>query len=159
MQKRCIFRYILSDAWMQPISQIEVFEDEESGSVRGHLGWEPIFFDEEGIKKDSSFEIALNQSDIEQIITLMIQYLVKFSDIELEITGVFDGVINFFEFSPKDTVSNKITAFNLWAFREYSGVDILGEPPYKGKRLLRLYDDIAAILLKNNVSENYLRIG
>ena len=101
MQKRCIFRYILSDAWMQPISQIEVFEDEESGSVRGHLGWEPIFFDEEGIKKDSSFEIALNQSDIEQIKTLMIQYLVKFSDIELEITGVFDGVINFLSFLRK----------------------------------------------------------
>ena len=93
MQKRCIFRYILSDAWMQPISQIEVFEDEESGSVRGHLGGEPIYFDKEGINKDSSFEIALNRSDIEQIKTLMIQYLVKFSDIELEITGVFDGVI------------------------------------------------------------------
>lgn len=159
MQKRCIFRYRLSDAWIQPISQIEVFEDEKSGSVSGYLGWEPIYFDKEGIKKDSSFEIALNQSDIEQIKTLMLQYLVKFSDIELEITGVWDGVINYFEFSPEDTVSNKITAFNLWAFREDSGVDILGEPPYKGKRLLRLYDDIAAILLKNNVSENYLRIG
>lgn len=78
---------------------------------------------------------------------------------EIEFPMVLDGFINTFEFAPDESFSNTITVFNIFAFRDEVDVAIIGNPPYKGKEVLKLYDDISKILLGNGVSQKYLALG
>ena len=71
---------------------------------------------------------------------------------------VLDGFINAFEFAPKESFSNTITVFNISAFRDDVDVAIIGNPPYKGKEVLKLYDDISKILSDNGVNQKYLAL-
>ena len=71
---------------------------------------------------------------------------------------VLDGFINAFEFAPKESFSNTITVFNISAFRDDVDVVIIGNPPYKGKEVLKLYDDISKILSDNGVNQKYLAL-
>lgn len=69
---------------------------------------------------------------------------------------MLDGVINTFEFAPEKGFSNTITVFNISAFRENVDVAIEGNPPYKGREGLKLYDEISKILLDDGVGQTYI---
>ena len=77
---------------------------------------------------------------------------------EIEFPMVIDGFINTFEFAPEESFSNIITVFNIFAFRDEANVGIVGNPPYKGKEVLKLYDDISKILSDNGVDQKYLSL-
>ena len=42
--------------------------------------------------------------------------------------------------------------------RDNVDVAIIGNPPYRGKEVLKLYDDISKILSDNGVSQKYLAL-
>ena len=52
----------------------------------------------------------------------------------------------------------KGNVFNIFAFRDAANVGIVGNPPYKGKEVLKLYDDISKILSDNVVDQKYLSL-
>lgn len=61
-------------------------------------------------------------------------------------------------FAPEESFFNTITVFNISAFRDDVDVAIIGNPPYKGKEVLQLYDEISKILLDNGISRKYLSL-
>lgn len=105
-----------------------------------------------------SLIITISQNYIDMIKNTMLAHLDVCRYTEIEFPMVLDGFINTFEFAPEESFSNIITVFNIFAFRDEANVGIVGNPPYKGKAVLDLYDDISNILLKNGVSQKYLAL-
>lgn len=155
IEERRIFRYRRADAWENTISQVDVIEGVEKGNVRC------LYFDTPRLhaetKVDSCF-ITISQHCIEMIKNTMLNNLDIYKYEDIEFPFVLDGFINTFEFAPKDLLFHTITAFNISAFRDGADVAILGTPPYKGKEILKVYDNISKILLDNGVSQKYLTL-
>lgn len=154
-EERRIFRYTLADAWEYTRSQVDVIEGVVKGNVRCLYFYTPGSYAD--TKVDSSI-ITVSHNCIDMIKNAMLMNLNICKYKEIEFPFVLDGFINTFEFSPGNSFSNKITAFNISAFRDGAHVAILGNPPYKGKEVLKLYEDISKILLDNGVSPKYLAL-
>lgn len=155
VKERRIFRYTRADAWEYTISQVDVMEGVEKGNVRC------LYFNTPGMYADTNVDsliITISQNNIDMIKNAMLAHLDVCRYKEIEFPMVLDGFINTFEFAPEESFSNIITVFNIFAFRDEANVGIVGNPPYKGKGVLDLYDDISNILLKNGVSQKYLAL-
>ena len=143
-KERRIFRYTRADAWETTISQVDVMEGVEKGNVRC------LYFVTPRLHANTivdSCTITISQNHIDMIRDAMLTHL-----------EVLDGFINTFEFAPEESFSNIITVFNISAFRDNVDVAIIGNPPYRGKEVLKLYDDISKILSDNGVSQKYLAL-
>lgn len=154
-KERRIFRYTRADAWNTTISQVDVMEGVEKGNVRC------LYFDTPGLHANTIVDfctITISQNHIDIIRNAMLTHLDVCKYNEIEFPMVLDGFINTFEFAPDESFSNTITVFNIFAFRDEVDVAIIGNPPYKGKEVLKLYDDISKILLGNGVSQKYLAL-
>lgn len=155
VKERRIFRYTLADAWEYTISQVDVMEGVEKGNVRC------LYFNTPGMHADTNVDsliITISQNYIDMIKNAMLSHLDVCRYKEIEFPMVLDGFINTFEFAPKESFSNIITVFNIFAFRDAANVGIVGNPPYKGKKVLKLYDDISKILSDNGVDQKYLSL-
>lgn len=151
-QERRIFRYIRSDGW-NTMSQVDVIEGVEKDNVRC------LYFETPGMHANTRVEssmITASQSDIDRIRDIMLTHLDVCKYEKIEIPVVLDGVINTFEFAPEKGVSNTVTVFNISAFRKGVDVAIEGNPPYKGREVLKLYDEISKILLDDGVDQKYI---
>lgn len=154
-KERRIFRYTLTDAWETTISQVDVMEDVEKGNVRC------LYFNTPGLHANTiidSCTVTISQNHIDMIRNAMLTRLDVCKYKEIEFPMVLDGFINTFEFAPDESFSNTITVFNISAFRDDVDVAIIGNPPYKGKEVLQLYDEISKILLDNGISRKYLSL-
>lgn len=154
-KERRIFRYTLTDAWETTISQVDVMEDVEKGNVRC------LYFNTPGLHANTiidSCTVTISQNHIDMIRNAMLTRLDVCKYKEIEFPMVLDGFINTFEFAPEESFSNTITVFNISAFRDDVDVAINGNPPYKGKEVLQLYDEISKILLDNGISRKYLSL-
>ena len=154
-KERRIFRYTRSDAWETIISQVDVIEGVKKGNVRC------LYFAAPGLHANTivdSCTITVTQNHIDLIRNVMLSRLDVCKYKEIEFPVVLDGFINTFEFAPEESFSNTITVFNISAFRDDADVAIIGNPPYKGKEVLKLYDDISKILSDNGVSQKYLAL-
>lgn len=158
MEEKRIFRYVLADAWENMISQVDVIEKLDGGTVRC------LYFETNHVlgKKSNTevdfFETTISREDINKIKTAMYKHKDIFLYKEVEFPAVLDGVINTFEFVNEKNLVNVITAFNIWAFKEVSDVAIFGTPPYKGTEVVTVYDEISKILMDNGVDEKYLKL-
>lgn len=154
-KERRIFRYTLTDAWETTISQVDVMESVEKGNVRC------LYFNTPGLHANTiidSCTVTISQNHIDMIRNAMLTRLDVCKYKEIEFPMVLDGFINTFEFAPEESFSNTITVFNISAFRDDVDVAITGNPPYKGKEVLQLYDEISKILLDNGISRKYLSL-
>lgn len=154
-KERRIFRYTLTDAWETTISQVDVMEGVEKGNVRC------LYFNTPGLHANTiidSCTVTISQNHIDMIRNAMLTRLDVCKYKEIEFPMVLDGFINTFEFAPEESFSNTITVFNISAFRDDVDVAINGNPPYKGKEVLQLYDEISKILLDNGISRKYLSL-
>lgn len=155
IEERRIFRYTRADGWGYTMSQVDVVAGVEKGNVRC------LYFDTPGFhsntRTDSCF-VTIGHEDVESIENAMLSRLDVCGYKEIEFPVVLDGVINTFEFTPGNSPSNVITVFNISAFREGRNVAIVGKPPYKGREVLKLYDEISKILSDNGVSQKYLSL-
>lgn len=154
-KERRIFRYTLTDAWETTISQVDVMEGVEKGNVRC------LYFNTPGLHANTiidSCTVTISQNHIDMIRNAMLTRLDVCKYKEIEFPMVLDGFINTFEFAPEESFSNTITVFNISAFRDDVDVAITGNPPYKGKEVLQLYDEISKILLDNGISRKYLSL-
>lgn len=154
-KERRIFRYTLTDAWETTISQVDVMEGVEKGNVRC------LYFNTPGLHANTiidSCTVTISQNHIDMIRNAMLTRLNVCKYKEIEFPMVLDGFINTFEFAPEESFSNTITVFNISAFRDDVDVAINGNPPYKGKEVLQLYDEISKILLDNGISRKYLSL-
>ena len=155
VKERRIFRYTRADAWEYEISQVDVMEGVKEGNVRC------LYFDTPGPHADTSVDscmTTISQQHIDMIKNAMLSHLDVCSYEKIEFPVVLDGFINTFEFAPEESFSNIITVFNIFAFRDDVDVAIVGSPPYKGKEVLKLYDDISKILSDNGVNQKYLSL-
>lgn len=154
-KERRIFRYTLTDAWETTISQVDVMEDVEKGNVRC------LYFNTPGLHANTiidSCTVTISQNHIDMIRNAMLTRLDVCKYKEIEFPMVLDGFINTFEFAPEESFSNTITVFNISAFKDDVDVAINGNPPYRGKEVLQLYDEISKILLDNGISRKYLSL-
>lgn len=154
-KERRIFRYTRADAWETTISQVDVMEGVEKGNVRC------LYFVTPRLHANTivdSCTITISQNHIDMIRDAMLTRLKVCKYKEIEFPVVLDGFINTFEFAPEESFSNIITVFNISAFRDDVDVAIIGNPPYRGKEVLKLYDDISKILSDNGVSQKYLAL-
>lgn len=155
VKERRIFRYTRADAWEYTISQVDVMEGVEKGNVRC------LYFNTPGMHADTNVDsliITISQNYIDMIKNAMLSHLDVCRYKEIEFPVVLDGFTNTFEFAPEESFSNIITVFNISAFRDGANVAIIGNPPYKGKAVLDLYNEISKILLENGVSQEYLAL-
>jgi hypothetical protein len=149
-KERRIFRYTRADAW-----ETDVMEGVEKGNVRC------LYFVTPRLHANTivdSCTITISQNHIDMIRDAMLTRLKVCKYKEIEFPVVLDGFINTFEFAPEESFSNIITVFNISAFRDDVDVAIIGNPPYRGKEVLKLYDDISKILSDNGVSQKYLAL-
>ena len=140
-KERRIFRYTRADAWETTISQVDVMEGVEKGNVRC------LYFVTPRLHANTivdSCTITISQNHIDMIRDAMLTRLEVCKYKEIEFPVVLDGFINTFEFAPEESFSNIITVFNISA--------------YRGKEVLKLYDDISKILSDNGVSQTYLAL-
>lgn len=155
IEERRIFRYTRADAWEYTISQVDVMEGVEKGNVRC------LYFNTPGMHADTIVDscfLTVSQECIDQIRNVMLNHLGICRYDKIEFPAVLDGFINTFEFAPDKSFSNIITVFNISAFRDGANVAIVGNPPYKGKAVLDLFDEISNILLDHGVSKKYLAL-
>lgn len=154
-KERRILRYTLADAWETTISQVDVIEGVENENVRC------LYFVTPGLHANTivdSCTVTISQNHIDMIRNAMLTRLDVCKYKEIEFPMVLDGFINTFEFAPEESFSNTITVFNISAFRDDVDVAIIGNPPYKGKEVLQLFDEISKILLDNGISRKYLAL-
>ena len=154
-KERRIFRYTRADAWETTISQVDVMEGVEKGTVRC------LYFVTPRLHANTivdSCTITISQNHIDMIRDAMLTRLEVCKYKEIEFPVVLDGFINTFEFAPEESFSNIITVFNIFAFRDAANVGIVGNPPYKGTEVLKLYDYISKILSDNGVDQKYLSL-
>lgn len=154
---RRIFRYTLTDAWKDMISQVEVLEEIENKNVRCLYFDRPHNLEYKGNTNIDSFFTTMSQEDIKNIKNAMQRHIDVFQYKEIEFPMVLDGVINTFEFRLDENFTNTITAYNIWAFGKNVDIGIVGTPPYRGRTVLQLFDEISKILLNNGVDSKYIR--
>lgn len=167
MKEKRIFRYVLADAWKNMISQVDVIELPEGGTVRC------IDYDEKECltyganTKADFFATAISCEEIDKIEKVMYDHKNIFAFKEVEFPVILDGVINTFEFVSDKNFANVIKAYNIWAIKEETDVaffemlrlsDKGSAIPYKGKEIVIVYDKISKILMENGVSERYLKL-
>ena len=157
--ERRIFRYTFADAWNDMISQVEILNGIENKNLRC------LYFDKShnllhgGNTNVDFFSTTISHRDIDAIKHAMQSRIEIFEYKEIEFPMIIDGVINTFEFMLNENLTNTITAYNIWAFRENVGVGIKGSWPYKGTIVLELFDEISKILLDNGVDSKYIQIN
>lgn len=160
VKEKRIFRYELADAWGDTISQVDVIENLEKGNVRCLYFERNSSIDDEANTKIDFFTATISCEDISKIKKAMHKHKDIFSFKEVEIPTVLDGVINTFEFILEKNLINEIKAYNIWVFNEAADVAFFGkpEPPYKGKEVVMVYNEISQILMDNGVNEKYLKL-
>lgn len=160
VKEKRIFRYELADAWGDIISQVDVIESLEKGDVRCLYFERNRSIDDEANTKVDFFTATISCEDISKIKKAMHKHKDIFSFKEVECPTVLDGVINTFEFILEKDLINEIKAFNIWVFDEATDVGFFGkpEPPYKGKEVVMVFDEISQILMDNGVNEKFLKL-
>lgn len=167
MKEKRIFRYVLTDAWENMISQVDVIETPKGGTVRCLHYNKKEYLTYEANTKADFFATPISYEDISKIKKIMYEHKDIFSFQKVEFPTILDGVINTFEFAPDKNLANVINAFNIWAIKEEADVgfyETLNSPykglivPHKGKEIIIVYNEISKILLDNRVNEMYLKL-
>lgn len=162
VKERRIFRYVLSDAWENMISQVDIIENLNGGNVRC-LYYEPYtIYNREANTEADFFTTAISSESISRIKKAMYSHKDTFSFKKVEDPVVLDGVINTFEFALEKELVNIIKAYNIWVFEKaVMDVAFFETPvlPYKGKEVVAVYDEISKILLDSGVNEKYLKLN
>ena len=98
MKEKRIFRYVLTDAWENMISQVDVIETPKGGTVRClHYNKKEYLTYEDNTKADF-FSTPISYEDISKIKKIMYEHKDIFSFQKVEFPTILDGVINTFEF-------------------------------------------------------------
>lgn len=160
MKEKRIFRYALADAWGDMISQVDVIENLEKENVRCLYFERNRSISDEANTKIDFFTATISCEDISKIKKAMYKHKDIFAFKEVEFPMILDGVINTFEFSLEKNLVNEIKAYNIWVFKEAPNIAFFEkpEPPYKGKEVVMVYDEISQILMDNGVNEKYLKL-
>lgn len=135
-----IFSHFLSDAWGFPILKITVY-DSDTENV--------ICCDSNNSKKI----YTVSKETIKSICDIIDRHseILEYDSKDIEFPSVLDGFTSYFIFSDK-IKKNEFYVFNIWAFKEdYSKA-------VKAKNILKVFDSIAEILIKNGIDEYYLQL-
>ena len=158
MEENILFRYLLTDAWCLRLSEVTVFKN---GKVRY----------KDGDHKTRYCELdALYLKQIEDIIRQH-HVIFEYTSFEIESPSVLDGVMNFFTFATQEGKSIDLLTFNIGEVRNPTAHfsegfmstrekhtlnhDIV---PVKAINVVKTFDEIAEILIRNGVDSKCLRL-
>lgn len=158
MEKSTIFHYRLTDAWREPLCEISITKDNSKASANYKT------------RSEKEGKIELDDNVIQRINTVMEMHpkIFEFTDLEYP-CDLFDGVMNFFDFTVPNGKSVHLSAFNIKTVRD---PDMLFSPsireycngddpernviPIKAMEVVSTFDEIAAVLVKNGVPKDCL---
>ena len=158
VEENILFCYMLTDAWGLRLAKVTVFKD---GKVQY----------KDGKRKESCCK--LNEPTLKQIEEILKQHAVifEYTSSEIEFPNILDGVMNFFTFATQEGESVKLMAFNIGEVRNPKGHFLEGFMPTSEKNILnhdvvpikainvvKTFDEIAEILVKNGVDLKCLRL-
>ncbi len=138
---KCIFKYMLQDAWGNDISEIKIYDQETRNLFCAFVEDKTI----------SSKSFTIEKECIEEIKKLFSKELFCIDEIEFPL--VLDGVINKFKFVTEGKEKNLI-CFNLWAF-EKDGF----KNASNAKILCDVFNKIKGICVKQCDCEKYFDLG
>lgn len=156
VEENILFRYKLTDAWCTQLSKVTVFKN---GKVRY----------KDGERKTRCYNLdALSLKRIEDIIN---QYSIifEYTSFEIESPSVMDGVMNFFDFATQEGNSVNLMTFNIGEVRNpnahfskgmFSPIETANHDivPAKAITVVKAFDEISEILVRNGVNSNCLRL-
>ena len=145
MDENILFSYELNDAWLLPITGVDVYK---TGEVRC-------------MTDDKDATSILDEKALAEIENVIESHpeLFEYESPEIATPTIFDGVSNIFCFGAEDGRSNELVTLNIWALREEKYGDIGTYTVYeKGMRLLQVFDMIAGILTRNGVPSECLAL-
>lgn len=145
MDENILFSYELKDAWLLPITGVDVYK---TGEVRC-------------MTDDKDATSILDEKALAEIENVIESHpeLFEYESPEIATPTIFDGVSNIFCFGAEDGRSNELVTLNIWALREEKYGDIGTYTVYeKGMRLLQVFDMIAGILTRNGVPSECLAL-
>ena len=158
VEENILFCYMLTDAWGLRLAKVTVFKD---GKVQY----------KDGKRKESCCK--LNEPSLKQIKEILKQHAVifEYTSSEIEFPNILDGVMNFFTFATQEGESVELMAFNIGEVRNPKGHFLEGFMPTSEKNILnhdvvpvkainvvKTFDEIAEILVKNGVDSKCLRL-
>lgn len=163
MGKKVVFHYELSNAWLLPICEISVIKTDTSASAQYKIGCE----------KEKN--IGLDHTIIQEINAVMENHtgIFKYRLHELEDEAdLFDGVVNYFEFAALDGKSAQFLTFNIGEIHnpkarfipsildcscaEHTNRNVI---PIKAMEVVKTFEEIASILIKNGVPKDCFLLG
>lgn len=145
MDENILFSYELKDAWLLPITGVDVYK---TGEVRC-------------MTDDKDATSILDEKALAEIENVIESHpeLFEYESPEIATPTIFDGVSNIFCFGAEDGRSNELVTLNIWALREEKYGDIGTYTVYeKGMRLLQVFDMIAGILTRNGIPSECLAL-
>lgn len=158
VEENTLFCYILTDAWCVRLAKVTVFKN---GKV-----WY-----EDGKHKVSCCE--LDEPSLKRIEDIIKQHAVifEYTSSEIEFPNVLDGVMNFFTFATPEGKTVDLMTFNIGEVRNLNGYfsersmptnenhtlnyDVV---PVKAINVVKTFDEVAEILVKNGVDSKCLRL-
>ena len=153
MDGRIIFDYSLTNAWGLPLCYTAV---SEKGRAEYRDG------------ENKAETVVIGDNAIQKIKEIIASHPKVFEYKEVENPGVYDGVMNFFEFSTSEGKENRISAFNIGEVKNPDATfwPVLGKQnaserhvePVRARKVVNVFEEIAAILIKNAVDEDCLRL-
>ena len=158
VEENILFCYMLTDAWCVQLAKVTAFKN---GKVQY----------KDGKRKVSCCE--LDEPSLKQIEDILKQHaaIFEYTSSEIEFPDVLDGVMNFFTFATQEGESVELMAFNIGEVRNPKGHLCEGfmptsekytlnhdVVPVKAINVVKTFDEIAEILMKNGVDSKSLRL-
>ena len=137
---KCIFKYVLQDAWENDISEIKIYDKETRNVFCAFVEDKRMF----------SESFTISKENLEEIKKLFNDELFNIGEIEHPL--VLDGVINKFKFKIDDK-EKYIMCFNLWASKKEEFKNMPN-----AKTLYDIFNKISHICIKEGVGDKYFSL-
>ena len=135
MQKQCIFRYVLKDAWYEKLYVIEIY-DNSNNNVKI-----TDFLDDS--EDEVRYDFTLSKEGVESVKALITDELVNFDEDSIEDLFILDGTLHEISYT-KNCREKKIYMDNLWAHEE--------RKTKNGMKIVNLIKDVKKILDEEKIN-------